>query len=47
MYARRYEISLRVLNLTSHSFAALTRDLSRLTREGKLHIYSCQVFFSI
>ena len=40
MIACRYGISLLVFNSTSHSFAALTHELSSLTLEEKLHIYA-------
>ena len=40
MLACRYEISLLVFNSTSHSFAALTRELSYVTLEAKFHIYA-------
>ena len=38
MAACRYGIFLLVFNLTSHSFAALTRELSSLTLEEKFYI---------
>ena len=38
--ACRYGISLLVFNLTSHSFAALTRELSSQTLEEKFHTYA-------
>ena len=40
MVACRYGISLVVFNSTSHSFAALTRELSSYTLEEKFHIYA-------
>ena len=39
MGERRYGISFPVFNPTSHSLAALTRELSRWTFEEKFHIY--------
>ena len=50
MGARRYGISLRVFNSTSHSFAALTREMSSLTREEKspyLHATMCYFVYHI
>ena len=40
MIACRYGISLLVFNSTSHSFAALTRELSSWTLVEKFHIYA-------
>ena len=40
MVACRYGISLLVFNSTSHSFAALTRELSSETVEEKFHIFT-------
>ena len=40
MVACRYGISLLVFNSTSHSFAALTLELSCLILEEKFHIYA-------
>ena len=40
MVACRYGISLLAFNSTSHSFAALTRELSSLTLEEKFHVYA-------
>ena len=40
MVAWRCEIPPLVFNSTSHSFAALTRELSSRTLEEKFHIYA-------
>ena len=40
MVACRYEKFLLVFNLTSHSFAALNRELPILTLEERFHIYA-------
>ena len=40
MVACRYEIYLLVFNSTSHSFAALTRELSIQPLVEKFHMYS-------
>ena len=39
MAASRYEISLLMFNLMSHSFATLTCGISSQTLEEKFHIY--------
>ena len=47
--ARRYEFYVRVARTVSHSFAALTREISFLPREHKIHIFEpmCNVLFII
>ena len=47
--ARRYEFYVRVAETISHSFAALTREISFLPREHKIHIFepTCNVLFII
>lgn len=40
MVARRYDISLLMFNLTSHSFAVLSRELLSQILEEKFHIYT-------
>ena len=49
MTARGYEFYLRVFNSISHSFAALTREISSRTREDKIHIHkrACNILFII
>ena len=47
MVACRYGISLLVINSTSHTFAALTRELSSYTLEEKFHITRAHILFSI
>ena len=49
MTARGYEFYLRVFNSISHSFAALTREISSRTREDKIHIHkrACNMLFII
>ena len=47
MIACRYGISLLVINSTSHTFAALTRELSSQTLEEKFHITRAYILFSI
>ena len=44
MPTRRYEFYLPVFNSISHSFYALTRELSSWTLEDKIHIYACVIF---
>ena len=47
--ARRYEFYVQVVEMISHSFAALTREMSFLPREHKIHIFepTCNVLFII
>ena len=47
--ARRYEFYVRVAETISHSFAALTREISFLPLEHKIHIFepTCNVLFII
>ena len=47
--ARRYEFYVRVAETISHSFAALTREMSFWPREHKIHIFepTCNVLFII
>ena len=47
MVACRYEISLLMFNLISHSFATLTREISSWTLEEKFHIdtYPCIILY--
>ena len=47
--AQRYEFYVRVAETISHSFAALTREMSFLPREHKIHIFepTCNVLFII
>ena len=49
MTARRYEFYLLVFDSISHSFAALTREISSQTREDKIHIHkrACNILFII
>ena len=47
MPARGYEFYLRVVNSISHSFAALTLEISSGTREDRIHIHKrvCNILF--
>ena len=47
MGARRYGISLRVFNSISHSFAALTREMSREEKSPYLHATMCYFVYHI
>ena len=49
MTARGYEFYLRMLNSISHSFAALTSEISSRKREEKFHIHkrACNILFII
>ena len=49
MTACGYEFHLRVFDTISHSFAALTREISCRTREDKIHIHkrACNILFII
>ena len=42
-----YEFYILLFNSTSHSFAALTREISRSTLEDKIHIHaqSCNMLY--
>ena len=47
MSACGYEFYVLVFNLTSHSFAALTREISSSTLEDKIHIHpqACDILY--
>ena len=47
MGARRYEIYLRVFNSISHSFAALTREISRLNTRRLISYLQAPMYYSI
>ena len=47
MGARRYEIHLRVFNSISHSFAALTREISRLNTRRSISYLQAPMYYSI
>ena len=49
MPACGYEFYLLVFNSTSHSLAALTREISSSTLEDKIHIHaqSCNILYLI
>ena len=44
-----YEFCFRVFNSISHSFTALTREISSCTQEDKIHIHkrACNILFII